>query len=81
MQTFNSFNALAVAQHEAPLQSQMSVFNAGAMSDSVGRWFKQAHADECHADQVADITFAELLNVLKSGKNFGSSDKCVPCSV
>ena len=28
MQTFNSFNALAAAQHAAPLQSQMSVFNA-----------------------------------------------------
>lgn len=28
MQTFNSFNSLAAVQHTAPLQSQMSVFNA-----------------------------------------------------
>jgi len=28
MQTFNSFNELATAQQTAPLQSQMSVFNA-----------------------------------------------------
>jgi len=67
MQTYNSFNELAAAQCASPLVSSMSVFNAGAMSDSVAKWFKKEHPTDPDKDSVKDITFEALLKQVQSG--------------
>ena len=53
MQTFNSFNELANAQHAAPLQSQMSVFNGKQDGFSI-RWYNSGNYGKIAGSIVRD---------------------------
>jgi len=81
MNTYNSFNELAAANIATPLVSDMSVFNAGALSGSLREWLQQWLVS-LPQDQkfrkagikddirfVNDVTFKDVLQAVIAGND------------
>jgi len=73
LQTFNSFDGLVAGQDAVPILSQVPSYNTSPMNDSVGEWFREHYADDIQAGNVADISFAELLERFKTGMSYSDA--------